>query len=362
MSYTPNRKYNELLNQILDPVDLMYRLRKLQNKYNHLRGRIVISDNDVVILSQQLPCEIVNNSHVFHPYTEKIITDGHSGKQRVLHIPHMLDRIYESVIMMVVEPAYAKKWTSIPYAAITGRGLTKAVERVKRSISYNHQDWSRYALKIDIVKYYENIDHGLLFEVIDRYFRNEPVLSRNLKSIVNSYFPGLPIGTYSSQFLANLFLADLDYACIHASEKNICQVTRYMDDILVVCRDYDKVQAMQQLIVNWCADHKLAVHTPEITDLYEDNHHASVPMIGFNFNHKGTWVKESTLDRVFAKYNEICERIEADEVQPTDLNSVASMNGWLCNGNTRHLREVLNTEQVFSYLKSIQTSQPQQGY
>ena len=129
-----NLKYNYLLKQIVNPAALCKRLIELNAKYSKNRVHPVINSWYLPTYQMNLVDDIINCNHYFHGYTTKQLIDGHSGKVRTLHIPEIHDRIYESVIMQVVEPAFKHKWTSIPYASITDRGLSAGLRKVKNYI------------------------------------------------------------------------------------------------------------------------------------------------------------------------------------------------------------------------------------
>lgn len=71
---------------------------------------------------------------------------------------------------------------------------------------------TRFCLKIDIKKFYDNIDHAALKRII-RYTIADEQLLRLLDKIIdsNGKDKGLPIGNFTSQYLANLYLAYFDH-------------------------------------------------------------------------------------------------------------------------------------------------------
>lgn len=95
-----------------------------------------------------------------------------------------------------------------------------------------------YILKFDIEKYFFNIDHSICKKIIRKKIKENEIL-KNIK-IKNeiSNIPlykkgkGLPIGNMSSQFLAILYLNELDHFI--KQELNIKYYIRYMDDGLII--------------------------------------------------------------------------------------------------------------------------------
>lgn len=349
-----NEKENALLYEVIDPIYMGIRIRNLIRMYNKMYHREVISEHDTPKIERQLKHEILCNCHEFHPYKEKKIYDEHSDKVRILHVPHIRDRIYESVIMQIVEPAFSLKWTGIPFASITGKGLTLAIAKMRRAIGCGDIPKKRdFALKLDIVKYYRSIDHTLMHKTIDKHFANDRIIGNNLHSIVDSHSPGLPIGTYSSQFLANLFLSDLDYACAHINHTFDSKTIRYMDDILAVCNTYDQILYMQDFITNWCNDHLLNLHEPIIVDFTENDHTNSIKCIGMLFSHKGVFLTPESKIRITQQYQDIVNHIKSDSVTQTDLGQAAAMNGWLSNSTDQTFKNQLKIKDLIQTLKEI---------
>lgn len=345
-----NLKYNYLLKQIVNPAALRKRLIELNAKYSKNRVHPVIDSWYLPTYQMNLVDDIINCNHYFHGYTTKQLIDGHSGKVRTLHIPEIHDRIYESVIMQVVEPAFKHKWTSIPYASITDRGLSAGLRKVKNYIGCCSKIKKDYALKLDIVKYYESINQDRMCTVIDKHFTNDKIIGNNLKQIVYSFGPGLPIGTYSSQFLANLYLADLDFMCAQLDNDGRCNVVRYMDDIVVICTDYAKVLEMQKAITDWCTNAGLKLHEPVVVNFNDNDDTATIQMCGMQFGHNGVWVAPVTKGHMIQQYSEICQHILDGTCTELDLGRLASIKGWISNSTEWDLLSDMQLDFLIEYL------------
>lgn len=76
-----------------------------------------------------------------------------------------------------------------------------------------------YVLKADIKKYFDYVDHKVLVGIIRRKIKDERVLWL-VKVILNNFETqregkGMPLGNYTSQFFANVYLNELDYFVKH---------------------------------------------------------------------------------------------------------------------------------------------------
>ena len=72
-----------------------------------------------------------------------------------------------------------------------------------------------YILKMDIAKFFQNIDKNILIEILKKRILDKKVLWL-LKEIIYSNYnetgdKGLPIGNYTSQIFANIYLNELDW-------------------------------------------------------------------------------------------------------------------------------------------------------
>ncbi|MDD5121731.1 MAG: RNA-directed DNA polymerase [Patescibacteria group bacterium] len=92
----------------------------------------------------------------------------------------------------------------------------------------------------DISRYFQNIDHDILFNLIQKKIRDKFVL-RLIKIIIDSHAPGLPIGNLTSQLFANIYLNELDKFVKHTL--GLRYYLRYMDDFLILV--YSKQEAWQ---------------------------------------------------------------------------------------------------------------------
>ena len=95
-------------------------------------------------------------------------------------------------------------------------------------------------MQCDISRYFQNVDHDILFDLIKRKIRDKAVL-RLIKVILDSHCPGLPIGNLTSQLFANIYLNELDKFVKH--HLRLRYYLRYMDDFLILV--YSKQEARQ---------------------------------------------------------------------------------------------------------------------
>ncbi|MGC9329650.1 MAG: reverse transcriptase domain-containing protein [Candidatus Hinthialibacter sp.] len=87
----------------------------------------------------------------------------HEGKKRIISSAPYRDRVVHHALCNVIEPLIDRTFIHDSYACRKGKGTHAAVDRLTQFIRKN-----QYALKIDIRKYFPNIRHEILREIIQR--------------------------------------------------------------------------------------------------------------------------------------------------------------------------------------------------
>lgn len=157
----------------------------------------------------------------------------HDPKERVISAAPFRDRVLQHAIMNVCHPYFDRTLIDTTYATRKGKGVYAALDKaVAATTRY------AYTVKLDVRKYYDSIDHGVLKAKIRRLFKDKVLLAL-FDKIIDCYCvtegKGLPIGNLTSQYFANLYLSDLDHRA-----KELWHATvyiRYMDDILIASDD-----------------------------------------------------------------------------------------------------------------------------
>ena len=97
---------------------------------------------------------------------------------------------------------------------------------------------SSYALRCDVRRYFANICHARLLELLGEVIEDEGVMWLCECLLAHTHVPdapragaGLPIGNLTSQFWANVYLHPVDDALSRLTQ--ITGWARYMDDIVV---------------------------------------------------------------------------------------------------------------------------------
>lgn len=131
------------------------------------------------------------------------------GKNReVVDLPYFPDRIVQWALMLQIGPIFKRLFISDTYAAIEGKGSHKCLHKLHKFM--RDKEATRYCLKLDVKKYFNNINKELLKQMLRRYIKCKDTLWL-IDEIIDSYPQGIPIGNYTSQYFGNFYLTQFDH-------------------------------------------------------------------------------------------------------------------------------------------------------
>lgn len=275
--------------------------------------------------------------------TSKYRTDTiYEPKERLIFkLPYYPDRILHHAIMNVMEPIWVSVFTSDTTSCIKGRGLSEAYRRTKRALLDKD---SVYCLKVDVHKFYPSIDHEVLKRIIRKKIKDKRLLGL-LDEIIDSA-PGVPIGNYLSQYLANLYLAYNDHEIKEVLRMK--HYVRYADDMLFFHHDR---QFLKETVLPWLVDRLGALKLKlkgnyqvfKIAERRSDKSGRGVDFVGFVFYKEHIRIRKRTkknLCRAAAKLNKV-PNISLKEYK----SGLAGWLGWIYDSDSKHLaKKILKTE------------------
>jgi len=184
--------------------------------------------------------KLVKKIYKHSEYKKFIIADP---KQRTIHKAEIKDRLVHTLTAKKLEQIYQPIFIAHSYSCQPNKGIHKALRDLlsfsrKASSNFTRNFWY---LKGDIRKFFDNIDHQILLQVLKKKIKDEKFLWL-IWQVVNSFHKdrkgqGLPLGNFTSQWLANVYLNELDYYVKH--DLTIKYYLRYADDFLIISRSRD---------------------------------------------------------------------------------------------------------------------------
>ena len=158
----------------------------------------------------------------------KSIYDGISRKKRTIIIPSMMEQVVHHMLCNVLIPLISPSMYEHSYASLPGKGATLGKWYIEKMIRKGKD--IKYYLKMDIKKFFNSIPHDKLFQKLARIIKDRRFLDVLFK-VIDVIPRGLPLGFYTSQWLANFYLTGLDHRIKEQDKAPFYY--RYMDDMVL---------------------------------------------------------------------------------------------------------------------------------
>ncbi len=175
-------------------------------------------------------------------------------KRRKVQVSRYIDRIvHRWIVDNFLKEYFMKDFISSSYACIKYRGMHKAVLDVQKTMRHCRRIWGEYyILKMDVAKYFQSVDRKILLKILERKIKDQKLLDLIYKIVYSSEGEkGLPIGNYTSQTFANIYLNEVDQFIKH---KLKCKYYfRYMDDSVILLRTKQEAKECLEKIKEFLA-------------------------------------------------------------------------------------------------------------
>jgi len=156
-------------------------------------------------------------------------------KPRNIHKANVRDRLLHKAIYRILYPTFDRTFISDSYSCRNDKGTHKAftrLESVTKKVSKNYTK-PCFALKCDIRRFFDSVDHKILINLLESKIANEELLNL-LKNIIQSFehssSKGMPLGNLTSQLFANIYMDPLDKFAKHKLRAKY--YLRYADDFV----------------------------------------------------------------------------------------------------------------------------------
>lgn len=184
-----------------------------------------------------------------------------SQEQRPLGIPTVRDRVVQTALRMVVEPIFERDFAEHSYGFRPGRGCKDALRRVYNLLRSGHS----HVVDVDLKSYFDTIPKDRLLARVGEKVTDgrilaliESFLDQKVLDGVREWTPdnGTPQGAVISPLLSNIYLDPLD----HLMAARGCEMVRYADDFVVLCRSTEEAAEALAVIQEWTAQAGLTLH------------------------------------------------------------------------------------------------------
>lgn len=375
------KKAKNLYNEIVD-------IKKIQNMYNkrvklNTKNKSKLEKFENNYVSNMIYIKNILESKNYNPgkYNIFIINEP---KVRLIMSQNIIDKIINHVITeYFLINIFDKSLINENIATRKNKGTHYGIKLLKKYLNkLKHKEF--YVLKFDISKYFFNIDHDIVKNIIKNKIKDKDVLkvldkiidstdsdyvNKDINTLKNNYInslkkynnvnsinkinevnklptyekgKGVPIGNMSSQFIAILYLNELDH---FIKEKlKIKYYIRYMDDGIILHEDKEYLKYCLKEIKKVIDKYKLELNSKtQIINIKQ-----GFDFLGFKYYIKNNKVimkvKKQTKKRFKRKMKKLYLLLDNNKIDITVLNQVkSSYLGHLSYGNTNNL--------IFNYLK-----------
>jgi len=158
-------------------------------------------------------------------------------KLRRIHKATVRDRVLHQAVYQKLYPLFDPSFIHDSYSSRDGKGTHRGVKRFEEFARRATGNYSRnaHALKCDIRKFFDSIDHEILLKLIRRKCKDE-CLMKLISQIISSFEiqpeKGLPLGNVTSQIFANIYMNELDQFAKHILKAKY--YIRYCDDFVII--------------------------------------------------------------------------------------------------------------------------------
>jgi hypothetical protein len=186
------------------------------------------------------------------------------GKIRLIKSVHISERVVQKCLCdQVLVPILSNGLIYDNGASIKGKGVHFSIKRLIAHISKfyrkNGNSNDGYCLTIDFAKFFDSIDHGALFLMLEKDIKDNRV-SDLTKKFISVFGNGksLGLGSQVSQIAAIYFPNTLDHFIKDIKREKF--YGRYMDDLYIVHRDKEHLNQLLDEIKNVCAGLEITIN------------------------------------------------------------------------------------------------------
>lgn len=161
-------------------------------------------------------------------------------KPRDIHKATVRDRLLHHAIYRILYPFFEKTFIADSYSCRLEKGTHKSVNRFRKfayKVGKNNTK-TCWILKCDIRKFFANIDHEILLNILREYIPDKNILwlSENvISSFETKSGVGLPLGNLTSQLFVNIYMNKFDQFVKHKLKARY--YLRYCDDFVIFSED-----------------------------------------------------------------------------------------------------------------------------
>lgn len=336
--------YRNLFSTMIDPTALFLAWEKFRRGKRH-RKDVGLFEWELEQNIFGLHRELAQKTYRHDAYSGFYITDP---KQRHIHKATVRDRVVHHTVFQALNPIFEPTFIANSFSCRIGKGTHKGIETVERMTREVSQNYTRqcFALKCDARRFFDSIDHDVLFEILGKRIKDPDVVWL-LECIVRSYISeyanlfehkGVPIGNLTSQLFANVYMNEFDQ--FMKQELKVKHYVRYTDDFILLHNDRDVLVALLSVIEQFLSERlHLFLHQKKVS-LYTIHH--GIDFLGYVIRPHCKTVRTKTKRRMFRNIEYKMWQFNTGVLDGDSLTqSVSLCLGVLSHANSQKIEDVL---------------------
>ena len=341
--------YKDLFNNIISAENLFLAWDKFKNgKRNKKDVRLFEWNLEENIF--RLHRDLKNKTYKHGAYHAFKISDP---KPRNIHKAQVRDRILHHAVFQVLNPLFEPCFISASFSCREDYGTHKGVQYLQdilRKASKNGSI-SCFALKCDIKKFFDSIDHDILISILKRKIKDEDAIWL-LEQVISSFSTcsllgtekGVPIGNLTSQLFANIYMNEFDQFV--KNNLRVKYFLRYTDDFLVLSEDMAYLENLLPEIVSFLGDNLSVKIHEEKTKIQKISW--GIDFLGYIAFNKYKLVRTKTKRRIIKKFKRKLIECSQGHISKNSLSqSLQSYLGFLYHANTHKIQRCFKNQFYF---------------
>lgn len=281
--------------------------------------------------------QLKNDTYQHGKYTTFYV---YEPKVRKIEKARYIDRIvHRWLVDNILKPYYLPRFITNSYACINNRGMHKACLDMQKMMKHCKRIWNNYyIIKMDVSKYFQNIDKEILLNILKRSIKDKKVMNLINKIIYsNSEVKSIPIGNYTSQMFANIYGNEADRYI-----KNVLKVkyySRYMDDsIILIKTKKEAIETLEKIRIFLKEELKLELNNK--TQIFKSSQ--GVNYCGYKINEYRLKIREKGKRKLKKKVKELKYKIKIGAISSKDAKRyIAGHLGYIKIANTYNIEKNL---------------------
>lgn len=323
------KRYNNIFKKICTIENLEKAHKNARRDKKYYKEVIMVNENSDHYLNI-IRNLLLSKTYKVSPYTIMKITDN-TKERTLMKLPYFPDRIIQWAIMLQINDIFMNTFCTHSCASIEKRGIKRASALTDKFMK--DKEHSSYCLKMDVRKFYNNINHEILKRLIRKKIKDKDLL--DLLDLIIDSTPGnkgIPIGSYLSQYLANYYLTFFDHWL--KEEKKVKYIVRYMDDIVILHKSKKFLNYLRKEI-SWYLEKKLDLKLKGNWQVFPTNARG-VDFVGYRHFYEYKLLRKTTCKRFKRKSLDMQKKRLINYSEWCAMNSYS---GWLSYCNSYNLKQ-----------------------